>query len=1142
MRRPNRPAGSPSPFRPSGPDQRSPGRSHRLALLVGFVVCITAVAVASVVVKPTTARAFHLLYGSTFIDDDTAPVAIDLASGRPTVRLRNAIQAVSATSTGDLDVLALGSATLMLNSRTGEFNMLDASGLLLKQTGGGVRLPASSSGSASAVPSGEDAFILRSGASATEVYLVSQSTVASAARPGSHTLPRASTTLPAALATGRGSAAAAAGGLWVLTGTGPERALRELTVPRASNAGAALDVASRGIVTGASAIEATTDSKGGGLIALASAGGLRLFSSDGTVRTLHVKTPAGLDQVLPVSGLAGRAAFLLHSPAGWSLLSAVSTRGAAVMRSIDALPADVTLVNPAGSGASIFTMQADGAGRLWQISRSGVAGTIPGAARYPVLHGEKLDLTGAEIRSAGTRVIFDARADYEAEVVFTDGSHAPLTVDKHSAVQLDPSGTQALVVSHQAGGTKAPSKSPKPAKTRPRPAAPAVNDKIDCSTTTQTPHIPAVHLVERGSRSVQLAWTYPLLDTQDCVPSTYTVTTVALSSGAPHAPGMVTVQGQTGINLSGLYPDTDYRLVVTAYLNGRGTASLPIEVRTSVEGPAAPTNVTTTVDAAGNWVLTWQSCGGVSAGCVASTTWQVIPRFCDGVGLGGAPQTRLLVGDPTQHSFSFTYTGDPSLLGRGLSFQVAGVGDTGVIGSPAGDGTCSYSWTPPVASDISLAASAPPIVDGGASTETTVTAHFSGGQTHDLGGVGGELTYQLLSAGVVIDSTGPTTSSSVTLAGIHPGAHYQVRLVASPARHADAAVLIGPVDVQPALALWPQPTVTAGFTATSASTGALVVTVTLPLGTDTHGETFDLAGASLDCGNAHLELDRSGIRSGQPLTFDGLSRATYNSQGSPCSVTAALAQDAATALSPPLYGAGDSPAATSGPVAIPVPVVDTTAGDFSASWVGDAAPGAPQIAVSYTGSSSLIGTYGQGWTISAATDSTASCGSTSSSPTGSPAVIDVTPSCVSADAIWKVSVAFTYFGQSASYSIDVSGTKPAPVDPSQLSFTASWTPDSTAADAQVQIAYSGPYDDATLSSLDWTIAITSSGTAAVSCGTSTSAPRADGSGPRVGVDLTACPTTTGTDVATYTVKLAFTDPNYGSTGSYEVTVTGAVPQ
>jgi hypothetical protein len=969
--------------------------------------------------------------------------------------------------------------------------------------------------------------------------------VAAATGPRARALPRASATLTAPLATGRGSAASANGDLWLLTGQSDEMTLRELAVPHASNAGARLLVTSHGDLSGPAALESATvnpDGTGGSVLALASDAGIELISPDGTQRRLTFAIPPGLDQVLPVTNLQGRIAFLLHGEAGWSLATAATDARTLSVRTLDALPGTAPLVTPAASGGRLYTMRADGAGTLWQISTDGSASTIPGAKNYPVLTGEKLDLTGAEIRADNSRVIFNARANFEDEVIFTDGSHLPLAIDKHSAVQLDPSGTEALVVSHQTGTGTGKHAAPKPTRTaQPHPAQ-AVDDKVDCDTATQTPHIPVVQLLERGSRSVQLAWTYPLLDAQDCVPSTYTVSTQAVIGGGPAPPGTLTVQGQDGVNLVGLFPDTTYRVVVTAYLNGRGTSSLPLKVRTSIEGPAAPTGVSAQVDAAGNWLLTWGSCGGISSACVASTSWQVIASYCDGLGLGAAPPTRLLVGDPTQHSFDYTYAGSEALLGRGLNFQVAGVGDTGVIGTAAASTGCQYSWMPPRPSAITLDASAPATIaeDNAAGTsDTTVSAHFADGQSADLGGVGGQLTYQLLRDGSVVQSVGPTTAPTATLHGISAGAHYQVQAIVSPHGHPEASATIGPVDVQPALAVWPQPSVAASFTDTSASAGTLNVTVSLPAGTDTEGETFDLDDASLDCGNAHLELDHSNVSADSTISFPDIQRATYNSS---CTVSAQLAQNAGSATSPPLYGAGISPRATSGTVSIDPPALDTSASDFSASWVASAVPDDPQIAVSYTGDDDLITTYAHDWTSTASTDATSACGSTTSSPTGSPAVIDVDRGCVTSSAVWSVQVSFTYFGATGTYSIPVSGSKPAPVDPTQMSFAAVWTPDSTVADAQVQLQYTGPYDDAVLGSLNWTITVTSSGDPGVTCGSSNDAPKADGSGPDISVDLSACPATSGSTVATYTVEVSFTDPNYGSTGSYPVTVTGTAPQ
>jgi len=1094
--------------------------------------------VAAVAVKPTTAHAFRLVYGSVFIDDNVSPVAIDLASGKPAVRLSNAVAAVSAASSGDLTMLPVGQSTLMLNTATGEFNMLDASGLLLKQTGSGVRLPTATAGtgaSVTAVASGSSAYIVRSSSSGSEAYLVDAATVAAAVGPRATTVPRASIALAQQLASGPSAAVTANGALWMLTGPTNAMALEELSVPSGSNRGATLDRAARGVVTG----PATLESIGSDTVALATDRSVSLYRADGTSATVPFAAPAGVDQILAATNLSGRFAFLVHAANGWNLVTGGLHDSVGQVRPMPDIPSEASLVAPAASGARLYLLRGDADGSIWAVSFSGAVSPVAGAASYPVLRGEKLDLAGAQVLAEGARVIVNARANFEAEVIFTDGLRPPLAVDKHSAIQLDPSSTHALVVGHAAGGTKVATSQPPP-KDKPAPL-PTVNNRVDCKTSDQTPHIPLVRVVQRGSRSVQLAWTYPLLDTQDCVPSTYTVAATALGSGAPSAPGTATVQGQDGVNLIGLFPNTAYRIVVTAYLNARGTSSAPLDVRTSIEGPAAPTGVTSSVDDAGNWTVRWDSCGGVSNGCVPSTTWQVIASYCDGVGLSTTPAPLLVIGDPTSHTFAATYPGTPDLLGRGLSFQVSGVGLTGVIGAAGTAPGCQYSWTPPRAGSISLEASAPPATGEQETTTTTVTAHFADGQSADLGGVGGQLTYQLLSGGTVVDSRGPTSQDTVSFDGLRPGVHYQVRASAAPNHHPEAAVVIGPVDVQPAIAIWPQPTVAVSFADTSATTGTLSVTVSLPAGSDSRGETFDLSGGSLECGNSHLDLTQSDFTAGKALSFD-VARTVYNSASSPCTVTAALAQDARTALDPPLYGAGPSPSATSGPITIDPPVLDTTAQDFTATWVDGTPPGRPQIAVNYTGSNSTLAAFAHDWTLTAKTDAAGDCGSTSASPAGSPATINVDHKCVTDGATWTVSISFSYFGQDGHYVIGIGGSKPVPIDPTQLSFAAVWTTTSTITDAHVQIQYSGPYDDATLTALQWTTTVTSSLTPGVTCASSSGTPQADGHGPNIAVDLSACPPTTGLLVASYTVHLAFTDPNYGTTGSYDVIVSGAAPQ
>jgi hypothetical protein len=126
-----------------------------------------------------------------------------------------------------------------------------------------------------------------------------------------------------------------------------------------------------------------------------------------------------------------------------------------------------------------------------------------------------------------------------------------------------------------------------------------------------------------------------------------------------------------------------------------------------------------------------------------------------------------------------------------------------------------------------------------------------------------------------------------------------------------------------------------------------------------------------------------------------------------------------------------------------------------------------------------------------------------------------------------------------------------------MSFTAAWSGSSIA------VTYSGPYSDSQLAQLNWTENVTSEGTA---CGSFSQTP-ANGSPMMLSVDtVTQCPAnvpngngpsgsggppggggTSGsggspppnTKPATYTVDVSFTDPNYGTTGHYTVTVSGA---
>lgn len=1110
--------------------------------MLGCLVAIAvAAAVASFVVRPNAARSFELFYGSMFINDNTSPVAVDLASGKPAVRLSNAFKAVGARRTGDLDVVPLTGGTLMLDSTTGEFNIVDASGFVVKASGGGVVLPLlPGATSATAVASADSAYIVQHAAERSAVYLVGQSTVASAIGVGAHAKARAYRAIAQPVLATPGGRTSAAGDLWLLSGRGTTHAVTQLSVPPGSNAGATLAATRRGTIGGVAALMTATrnaDGSGGDVVALASNKGLALYSATnrGDPQRLSIAPPDGLRQILPVTNAQGSAAFLYRTRAGWSLVSArADGTGRASVHPISQIAAGLDLVPPAQSGGRLYTAAHNGSGALWQIDGHGDAATIPGAGSYPLLPQETLDTGGIEVLARGSRVMFNARGDFEALVVFTDGSQQPRVLDKHSAVQVDASGAAALSVGSPAGrARRGKAARPKPAPALPK-ASPrqTINEKVSCTTTTQQPHIPLVQLLQRGSRSVQLRWSYPLLDPQDCAPSTYTVSARLLDGGnAPPAPAPITVQGQDGVNLTQLFPDTKYEIVVTAYLNGTGTPSVPLIVRTSVAGPDAPTSVKASADSTGNWTLTWNSCGGVQTGCIPTANWQIIATFCDGAGLSKPPASAQLAGDPTQHSFSFTYPGNDTLLGRGLAFQVTGTGAQGTIGTPSAGTACTRSWTPPVAADITVQASDPPVAAGGSTTQTTVSVLFRAGQRHDLGGAGGQLRYELRSGNAVVATRGPISDASVTIGGIQPGRRYQVLVIASAPGHPSASVQIGPVDVRPALAQWPVPSVSASFHDDATATGTLAVHVGFPSGTDTFGESFDLVDSTLSCGggNVVLDLTRTGFVPGELLSFSGISREIYH--GAVCRVDVQLAQNSAHLTDPPLYGAGFSARAGT-TVPIDAPTFAGSGADFSAGWLSSDLQ-APTIAVSYHGHDPLLLAHADSWRTQLRNATTPDCGSASVAP---PVTLDVVRDCAKQGGAFSATISFSYFGVNQTFDVPVRGSAPVPVDYKKIGFTASWKNRSSAsAGGSVVVHYAdhGAYDQAVLDGLHWTFTVNSDASPGVSCASSAAAPQTGGAGPVLDVDFAACPSgglpgPPPTPAANYTLTVHVEDPIFGS--------------
>src|SRR3954451_18585335 len=1142
-------AGHPSAFRaaPAAAPAGHPSRRQAVALLAVLVLVSGVVAVLSYLVRPDRARAFELFRGSLFLSDQLGPVAVDLPSGTSTLRLVGADEQVGITNADVLEPVPLTDHTLLLNQTSGEFNIVDNNGFIVKHDGSGVPLPP---GTGPTTAMGFDAgdgqaYVVRTDAGGTDVYLVNQATVEAAisatARPAQ---PRASGSMRETVSTGPGGATSANGDLWLLVqrpGISGARTIRQLRVPPNSSTGAILVPSDHGFVDGPAAIGTTGAGAAGSgkrVVGVAAVSSINLFGAAAGTPAVTYPAPAGVDTILPTATAHDRLAFLMHGRAAWYLVS-VNADGTDLRMPtrLDGIPRDADLAEPTASNGHVYTIDRS-TGALYEIGYDATSQSVPGRSSYPVMRQiEEPDYRDAYVTARGPRVVFNSPTHSNALMVFTDGTHKPRTIAKSNAVHVNAAGgAEALTHSNVPVGQDKPPK-PQAPKPKPKPAiAPPITPPLNCQTTAVTPHIPAITSAVPGSRTVMLTWHYPVISPQDCLPSTSLLSISTVCGGAPQPPPAVRVQSQTGKTISGLFPSTKYNATVTAYINGQGTESLPASFSTGEEGPAAPTGLAVTADSTGTWKLNWDSCGTVDEGCVPVQSWTITPSFCDHRSVAVPPTPLTLTADPTsKRQPTATYGGTDDLLGRGLRFQVIGTGTEGQAGRPSASSACVYSWAPPVAADLNVQASTPPQAAGAGHTTTTIArVTFANGAVHDLGGVGGTLTYQLRQGTGVVASVGPTRDTSVTLPGILAGRRYQVKVLASPPRHPEVVAEVGPVDVVPAVASWPtllidEPT----FDAPPGQSGTLHVGFRFRAGTVTRGETFQLVNSQLRCGGGNLAmtLTAADVAPGDDLTFP-VDRTVFRG---PCTVVLQLAQDPRTATDPPLYGAGTSRARTSPTFQIDPPSITSTADDFQAQWGGTNEN--PTVVVTYHGSDDLSGAHGWQLTLSRGG---VGCGNAQND--APPVTIDVDKSCIAdGDGAYSVHIQYTYFLVShAQFDVPVAGQAASAVDPSQLSFTAQWNDNPQM--PQVLLDYTGSEPPNSLAPLDWTEMVTSTGSPGVVCASDHDTP--GNATIRIADVLAACPAIAGPDgeLPSYSVEVSFTDPNYGQTGDYPTPVSGTPPQ
>ena len=763
------------------------------AILGGFVW-------AAVSARVPPAEHPRLFGGSLVLEDQRPLTVIDLATGQVTIRLQGVYTDVGATGYGDVEAVTLRDGTLLLDRRTGTFNLLAKDDYLVDTAGPGVGL-GSLAGSAGAFADGDSAYIVRYAPHST-VSLVDTSTVRegallesqsarSAVRTERAVTPRGFTQLTGPIADSPGSAAVdgATGNLWVLVGSGDGCDI--VQVHPLASAAQGLVAQTRASFPGSCARGAITTSRGE--IGVARPGTLRLFDSRGPRggHTLKLAGTAAATRFIPVTGGSSAIRFLARTPRGWYLVAVATPSGRQFRRSLGLLPLGAAPAAPVTSAGSIFTLDqaAQGQPTLWRINAStGSMSPVAGQPTYPARGPtEKARFDGAQVLAVGPRVVFNNPGSLLAVVVFTDGSRPPLVVDKSEAVTVSATGPADLGIS--AAPQPPGSQQTVPAPSKAVPAVQPVSQQVTCATTTQKPYAPQINSVTASSGSALVSWSYQLLDQTDCEPDSWSVKVTALSS--PHQPDnpIQVVNGQSQLMFNGLRPATTYEVTVTAYINHQSTTSSPVTFTTAARGPDAPSSVTTTSDGKGDWVVSWTPC--TAADCyVPADTWNLTGTAC-GTYYVGQPPTVQVPGTQTSVTIDADTLG---LLGDSLSFSVQGSLASGLTGNPTSDGSCTQAWRPPDPSVITLDRSA---AQAGQTVTVTLQVAEAVPPVEAFGSRSTEFVYSV--AGTTV---GPTSATTATVQGVAPGVPYTPSVVIYPTGHPDASIKVSGAPLTPTLR-WP---------------------------------------------------------------------------------------------------------------------------------------------------------------------------------------------------------------------------------------------------------------------------------------------------------------------------------------------------
>ena len=727
-------------------------------------------------------------------------------------------------------------------------------------------------------------------------------------------------------------------------------------------------------------------------------GHVRLFYPSGPHRgtDIGVASTRSADRYLPVSGANGDLWFLSHATGGWSVFGVRPNGAVTQQTALVRFGARADPVAPVESGGVLYTLDQAALGQptLWTIAPfDGAMFPVRGAPTYPAASpSERAVFSGAQVLVDGPRVVFNNPGSLLAVVVFTDGSHAPVIVDKSRAMAVSATGP----VDVNAGPTTPKTRPGRPASSsnpsKPVPVVQPVSQSTTCRNTTQKPYAPQITSIAPSSGSAVIEWSYQLLDRLDCEPSSWAVHVTALGGGhQPDSPVQV-VNGQSQIQFTGLRPSTTYQAVVTAYINLQSTPSAPARFTTAARGPDAPAAVHTVADGRGDWVVSWTSC--TSAGCVVpAAEWTVVGTACGGSFVGQPPNLEVA---GTERSITINANA-LGLLGDSVSFSVQGSLASGLAGDPRSDHACTEAWRPPTSAAITLGA------DGAVSGQTvtaTLQVSTQGGQSvQAFGSKRTQFVYRIGPA-----TLGPTTKARLTIPGLQAGRAYAASVQIYPAGHPRALVTVS-TTMRASDLSWPRLAPAVG----QVSDNPPRDTVDLPVAFPGHPPGPLVANWTILCGNTSEQGANTPLTNGA-FTARGFD---LDTMGGACQITASVAYANPPGIANPYGNTSSQPETT------PFSVGTQPTYGFSSAFSNECLHFCQQeqVVVSYDGSGQPAGDQwsvvlqgpGRGHEVCAAY--WPAPGATSSAP-GFPVILNLPSGCTIEDpGSITIRVGYRYLGQ-----------------------------------------------------------------------------------------------------------------------------------